>query len=88
MRGMGCMWQGGMHHRGRGVHGRGMCGWGHVWQGAYMAGVYMAGGICGEGMHAGETAIEAVSTHPTGMHFCYRLSMEFYIFYRFVLKIP
>ena len=44
---------------GRGMHGKG----GNAWQrGACMA--------RGRGMHAGETATEAGSTDPTGMHSC------------------
>ena len=41
----------------QGVHGRGA---GGVWQGACMVGV----------VNAGETATEAGSKHPTGMHSC------------------
>ena len=43
--------------------------WGHVWWGGGHAwqGACMAGGCV-----AGETAIAAGGTHPTGMHTCYQ----------------
>ena len=45
---------------------RGVCGWGHARQGGMCGmGPCMAGGGGG-----GETATEAGSTHPTGMHSC------------------
>ena len=60
----------------RGMHSE----WTHAWQ--------RGGGSCGKGrvlgegkgcawqrdMCAGETAIEAASTHPTGMHPCFIFS--------------
>ena len=45
---------------------------GRAWQGACVARGCVAGGMRGKGggLHAGETATEAGSTHPTGMHSC------------------
>ena len=52
-----------------GVHG-GWGMWGHAWQGGGRAwwGACVAGRV-----HAGETVIDAGSTHPTGMHSCSNL---------------
>ena len=49
-----------------------MHGKGHAWwEGACVAeGVCMVGVCMAGGMHAGETATEAGSMIPTGMHFC------------------
>ena len=61
MRGRGYGWQLGVHGKGGGMHGREACvAEGYVWQGAWW-----------QGMHAGETVIEAGGTHPTGMHSCF-----------------
>ena len=66
----------------RGMHAKGAMrgGWGgHAWQGVHCQGACMrrwehawqCGGVNGKGsMCAGETATEAGSTHPTGMHSC------------------
>ena len=76
----------------RGVHGGGACmvggacmAGGHAWQGgmlgrghAWQRGAYMAKGAC---MHVGETATEAGSTHPTGMHSCSKVISVFPIFH-------
>ena len=43
-------------------HGRGVC---------MAGGACLVGGIC-----TGETATEAGSTHPTGMHSCFTMYME------------
>ena len=66
--------------------GKGVCmAGGHAWQGgmlgrghAWQRGAYMAKGAC---MHVGETATEAGSTHPTGMHSCSKVISVFPIFH-------
>ena len=63
---------GGVNRRGAsmagGIHGRGTCmAGGHAWSGGlYVAGEHAWQGAC----VAGETAIAAGGTHPTGMHSC------------------
>ena len=64
----GCAWWGGACMAG------GMLGRGHAWQ----RGAYMAKGAC---VHVGETATEAGSTHPTGMHSCSKVISVFPIFH-------
>ena len=87
MRGRGHVWQRGACVAG-GVHGRG---WGHGWQGecAWQGeGVCMAGGHVWWGMRGGGCACHAHpptlqdtvsqcagSTHPTGMHSCFRFEI-------------
>ena len=65
-----------------GVHGEGgtcMVKWGmrgkggHVWEACMARGCLWQKGLAwpgGEGVHAGETATEEGSMHPTGMHSC------------------
>ena len=70
----GSMYQGG-HVPQRTCVARSKHGRGHVLQGVCMAGGMHGGGVHGRGTHgrgvrAGETAIEACGTHPTGMYSC------------------
>ena len=61
----GCVWQGACMEGDSMAEG---LAWKEVaWQGAYM---YGRGHVWQEGMHAGETATEAGSMHPTGMYSC------------------
>ena len=71
MVGGGYAWWGGMHDR-QSMHGRGACmvegvsGRGYAWWGAYVAGGMHGAEVC----MSGETATEAGSICPTGMHSC------------------
>ena len=52
-----------------GMHGKG----GHAWQGVCVAGGHTWQGVCMAGRRvcvAGEMAVAAGGTHPTGMHSC------------------
>ena len=75
---------GGVHGRGAclagGVHGGGMCGRGHAWRGLCMGACLVVGvhGGGGGGMHAGKTAIEVGSTHPTEMHYILNLFAKYF----------
>ena len=70
----GRVWQRGVHGGGGHAWQGGMLGRGHAWQ----RGAYMAKGAC---VHVGETATEAGSTHPTGMHSCSKVISVFPIFH-------
>ena len=66
----GCAWQGaymagGMHDRAACIAGVHMAG-GFAWQ----EGAYTEGACVVKGVHAGEMATEAGSTHLTGMYSC------------------
>ena len=61
------------------VHGGGHALQGvRAWWGACMAGGYVWRGVCGGGgaCLAGEMAIAAGGTHPTGMHSCFSLQSQ------------
>ena len=64
--GEGCALQGFLPARGVGN----MCGRGHARQGDMHDRGCVAWGVCGRGVHAGETSTEAGGMHPTGMHSC------------------